>query len=447
MGKKSKQLDILNGSIWDKALRFAIPLALTGMLQQVFSATDVAILGRFVSPHAMAAVGSNASLVSLLINTFVGLAIGANVVIANYIGQGDEESVSKSVHTALVMSVISGIFVAVLGLFIAEPAVKLLGVPKEVYSYSVLYLKIFFMGAPFIMLYNFEAAIFRSIGRTQVPLLALTTGGIINVCLNLMFILKFNMTVDGVAYATVIANIVSSMILMVFLLKEKSAVRLDFKKLRIDYKKMVRILKIGVPSGLQSGVFAISNLCVQSAVNSLGADVMAASSAAFNIEIFAYFIINAFGQTCVTFVGQNYGAGNNKRVRESFKQITIVSEIVTVFIIIIMLTSMNTLLGLFSKDPEIIALGAVRVKYLMVGEWINVVMENISGVLRGIGKSLQPALVTLFAICGTRIIWVYTIFAYTKSWNVLCSVYPISWVIAVIFLIIIYVKTRRKHLC
>lgn len=443
----SKQLDILHGSIWNKALKFAIPLALTGMLQQIFSATDVAILGRFVGPHAMAAVGSNAPLVSLLINTFVGIAIGANVVIANYIGQGDEKRIEKATHTALVMSLVCGAVVAVAGLFIAEPAVELLGVPEEVASYSVLYLKIFFAGSPFVMLYNFEAAIFRSVGRTQIPLIALTAGGILNVCCNLLFILKFNMTVDGVAYATVMANILSSLILMFFLRREKGPTRLDFRKLRIDKSIVIRILKIGIPSGLQSAVFAVSNLCVQSAVNSLGADVMAASSAAFNVEIFSYFIINAFGQTCVTFVGQNYGAGNNKRVRESFKQITIVSEIVTVFVMAFILLTMDQLLGLFSKDPTIIALGTVRVKYLMIGEWINVVMENISGVLRGMGKSLQPALVMLFAICGTRIAWVYTIFAHTKSWEVLCSVYPVSWVIAVTILIVIYIRTRRKHLC
>ena len=427
----SRQLDILNGSIWDKALRFAIPLALTGMLQQVFSATDVAIVGRFVGANAMAAVGSNAPLVSLLINTFVGIALGANVVIANYIGQGDYERVEKATHTSLVLAVICGFIVAAGGIAAAGPAIDILGVPEEVAGYSRLYLRIFFSGAPFIMLYNFEAAIFRSIGKTQIPLLALAVGGIFNVCCNLFFVLKLGMTVDGVAYATVIANIV----------------RLSFRKLSVDRSIMLRILKIGVPSGLQSAVFSVSNLCVQSAVNSLGAAVMAASSAAFNIEIFAYYIINAFGQTCVTFVGQNYGAGNNKRVRESFKQITIVSEIVTLIFMVILILAMEPLLGLFSKEPEIIALGVTRVKCLIYGEWINVFMENFSGVLRGIGRSMEPALVTLFAICGTRIVWVYTIFAHSRSWLILCIVYPISWVIAVVILIALYIKMRRKYLC
>ena len=443
----SRQLDILNGSIWDKALRFAIPLALTGMLQQVFSATDVAIVGRFVGANAMAAVGSNAPLVSLLINTFVGIALGANVVIANYIGQGDYERVEKATHTSLVLAVICGFIVAAGGIAVAGPAIDILGVPEEVAGYSRLYLRIFFSGAPFIMLYNFEAAIFRSIGKTQIPLLALAVGGVFNVCCNLFFVLKLGMTVDGVAYATVIANIISSLILMYFLLKENGPVRLSFRKLSVDRSIMLRILKIGVPSGLQSAVFSVSNLCVQSAVNSLGAAVMAASSAAFNIEIFAYYIINAFGQTCVTFVGQNYGAGNNKRVRESFKQITIVSEIVTLIFMVILILAMEPLLGLFSKEPEIIALGVTRVKCLIYGEWINVFMENFSGVLRGIGRSMEPALVTLFAICGTRIVWVYTIFAHSRSWLILCIVYPISWVIAVVILIALYIKMRRKYLC
>lgn len=446
-GHMSKQLDLLHGSIWDKALKFAIPLALTGMLQQVFSATDVAVVGRFAGPEAMAAVGSNAPLVSLLINSFVGIAIGANVIIANYIGRGDADKVSRATHTALTLALICGFIVAVAGLFIAKPAIKILGVPPEVAGYSALYLKIYFAGAPFILLYNFEAAIFRSIGKTQLPLLALSVGGTVNVLLNLFFVIKLGMSVDGVAIATVVANVISSAILYCFLCRETDLVKVDLRKLGIDRAIVTRILAVGVPSGLQSAVFSVSNLCVQSAVNSLGSDVMAASAAAFNIEIFAYFVINAFGQTCVTFVGQNYGAGNNKRVKESFKQITIVSEIVTVIMIIIMYFAMRPLLGLFSDDAAIIELGTIRVKCLIYGECINVLMENYSGILRGIGKSMQPAIITLIAVCGTRIAWVYTVFAAKPSLLMLCLVYPFSWVIAVILLIAVYQRMRRKYLC
>lgn len=443
----SKQLDILNGSIWDKALKFAIPLALTGMLQQIFSATDVAVLGRFVGAEAMAGVGSNAPFVSLLINGFVGVAIGANVVIANYIGQGDEKKVEKATHTAWMLAVISGLIVAVFGRLAIGPAMNILGVPSEVESYSRMYLAIYFAGAPFIMLYNFEAAIFRSVGKTQIPLIALTCGGVLNVLCDIFLVVKLGMSADGVAYATVLANVVSSMILFVCLLKEKSMIRINIRKLSIDKAIMIRILKIGVPSGVQSMVFSISNLCVQSAINSLGPAAMAAGSASFNIEIFAYYIINAFGQTVVTFAGQSYGAGNKKRVRDSLKQITILSEIVTIVVMMLILVFLNQLCGLFSKDPEIMALSAVRVKCLIYFEWMNVFMENLSSVLRGIGKSLGPAIITLVSVCGTRIVWVYTIFAQTKSWLVLSSVYPISWAICVTILAVLYVKTRRKILC
>ncbi len=436
--------DLLSGSIWDKALKFALPLALTGMLQQLFNAADVAVLGRFVGANAMAAVGSNAPVIGLLVNFFVGISIGANVVIARFTGQRNSKLMSEAAHTAFMLALICGVAVAVLGSICAKPMVEMMGVPPEVAEYSMLYLRIYFIGVPFIMIYNFLSAIFRSQGNTKTPLICLTTGGIINVACNLLFVLRLNMTVDGVACATVIANIISSAMLFGFLRRNGGSLRIEFRKLKINKRILKRMLSIGVPSGLQSMVFSISNICIQTAVNSLGASVMAASSAAFNVEIMAYFLINSFGQACVTFIGQNYGARNYERCRDITKQILIINIICTIIISVGIVIGARFFLGLFNKDPSIIAIGFIRVKILMYGEVINAVLETLSGTLRGLGKSLQPALITLFGICGTRIIWVYTVFKASHNFVTLMAIYPLSWLAAAVILVVVYCRITKR---
>ena len=439
-------MDLTQGSILDKVLLFAIPLALTSMLQQLFNAADVAVVGKFASAHAMAAVGSNAPVVSLLVNTFVGLSIGANVVIARNIGAKNAEKAKQAVHTAMALALISGIVVAVLGNLVAKPIISLLGVPEEVFDYSLKYLRIYFTGMPFIMLYNFEAAVFRSNGNTRTPLICLIIGGVLNVAANLFFVLVLGMDVDGVAIATVLANMVSSMLELFFLLKEDSVIRVRIGEIRIYKAVLSQIIKIGVPSALQSMVFSVSNLCVQSAVNSLGPDVMAASSAAFNVEIFVFFVINAFTQTCVTFVGQNYGARKYERCRLIVKRILLASGSITLIVSVLILLTMRSLLGLFTDDPAIVELGTVRVSILMYGELLNVVMDNLSGALRGLGKSMIPALATFIGVCGTRITWVFTGFRIYHSWTALMLVFPVSWAITAVVILIMYIRTRNKLL-
>lgn len=446
MSKKLSGNDLTSGTILDKILKFAIPLALTSMLQQLFNATDVAIVGRFASKQAMAAVGSNAPVVSLLVNFFVGLSVGANVVIARNIGAKMEKRARAAVHTTMVLGVLCGVFIAIVGNIIAAPIIHLLGVPSEIAGYSITYLRIYFAGMPFIMLYNFEAAIFRSNGDTKRPLICLTVGGIFNVFANLFFVIVLKMNVDGVAIATVLANVISSMMLLHFLRKEDSIIHVSINNLRIDKNILILILKIGIPSGFQSMVFSISNLCVQSAINSLGTDVMAGSSAAFNIEIFVYYIINAFTQTCVTFVGQNYGAGNYKRCREIIRKILLTSAAVTLVVSILVLLTMRPLLGLFTTEPEVIEYGAVRIKILMYSELINVAMDNLSGAMRGLGKSLIPAIVSFFGVCGTRITWVFTGFKIYHSWISLMLLFPISWAISTVVLVILFIRLRNKML-
>lgn len=443
---KAKESDLTRGSILDKVLLFAIPLALTSMLQQLFNAADVAVVGKFASANAMAAVGSNAPVVSLLVNSFVGLSIGANVVIARNIGAKNPEKARNAVHTAMAVALICGVFVAVLGNLIARPIISLLGVPEEVFSYSLKYLRIYFAGMPFIMLYNFEAAIFRSNGNTRTPLICLTIGGVLNVAANLFFVIVLGMDVDGVAIATVISNAVSAVLQYYFLTHEEGVIRVEARNIRIDRPSLNLIIRIGVPSALQSMVFSVSNLCVQSAINSLGPDAMAASSAAFNIEIFIFFIINAFTQTCVTFVGQNYGAREYARCRMIVKRILMVSWTITMIASVLILLTMRTLMGLFTDDPAIIELGVIRISILMYSETLNVIMDNISGALRGLGKSMIPAVVTFAGVCGTRITWVFTGFRIYHSFTSLMLVFPVSWGLSAIVILFMYLRTRNRLL-
>ena len=442
----TSESDLTVGSIVDKVLLFAIPLMLTSMLQQLFNATDVAVVGKFASMEAMAAVGSNTPIVSLLVNFFVGISVGSNVLISHSIGARESEKAKSAVRTSMAFAIAAGIFVAVIGNLIAVPIIDLLGVPAEVKEYSVTYLRIYFSGVPFIMLYNFEAAIFRSNGNTRTPLICLTIGGVFNVAANLFFVLVLGMDVDGVAIATVLANVISSVMLLHFLRTEDSIIHVNVAKIRISRDDLKTILRIGMPAGLQSAVFSISNICIQSAINSLGADYMAASSAAFNIEIFAFFVVNAFTQTLVTFIGQNYGAGKYERCREVVRKTLLVSWVFTTMVSAVLLILARPLLGLFTNEPQVIEAGLLRIKLLLYAETLNVIMDNLSGAMRGLGKSLVPALTTLICVCGVRIIWVFTGFQIYHSWMSIMIVFPVSWAVNATFIVIGYIRTRNRML-
>ena len=316
---KPQHLDMLNGPIWNKLPRYALPVAATGILGQLFNAADIAVVGNFTGDMrtaAVAAVGANSPVIGLLLNLFIGIALGANVVIANAIGRGDRETVHRAVHTSIVTALIGGVIVAIFGQFIAAGLMGLLNVPDDVYQLALAYLRIYLLGMPVILLYNFEAAIFRSVGDTKVPLIALTVSGVLNVILNLFFVIVLKMNVNGVAIATVLSNAVSSVLLLRRLL-HGDLVRVELKQLRIDPAIFRKIMRIGLPAGIQSAIFSVSNIIIQSAINSLGTVVMAASSAAFNIEIIAYDVLNSFSQACTTFVGQNYGAGKIDRCKKT----------------------------------------------------------------------------------------------------------------------------------
>lgn len=443
--KRSLAIDILNGPMWDKILRYALPVAATGILGQLFNASDIAIVGNFAQGDtvaAVAAVGANGPVIGLLLNIFIGIALGANVVIANAIGRGDSNTVSRAVHTSIVAAVLGGIIVGLLGQLVAEPVLSMLQVPEDVFPLALKYMRIYLLGLPVIFLYNFEAAIFRSAGDTKTPLVALALSGVLNVILNLFFVVVLNKTVDGVAIATVLANVVSSVVLLRRLLRSELFIHVEFKDLRIDWKILWRILKIGVPAGIQGAVFSLSNIVIQSAINSLGKVTMAASSAAFNVEIMAYYILNSFGQACTTFVGQNYGAGQIDRCRKALKLCLIESVIATACAVCIALLSGKYLIALFNNDPEVIRLGMVRLKFIFMSYIFSTIYDCMSGYMRGFGISLTPALLTIFGVCGTRIIWIYMVFPMSQTFETIMQVYPISLAINMVLIFCALIITR-----
>lgn len=441
------RMDMVNGSLGDKIIKYAIPLAVTGVLQQLFNAADLAVVGHFSGKEAMAAVGGNAPVIGLLVNLFVGISLGSNVIIAKSIGQKDNERISKAVHTSVVVALLGGLFLAVLGELLAPGVVKMLDVPGDVYPLAVKYLRIYLAGMPVILLYNFEAAIFRSCGNTQTPLVALVVSGILNVVLNLFFVRGLGMDVDGVATATVLSNFVSSVILFVALMRTELAVRINPRKLRVHGDVLGQILKIGIPAGIQGMIFSFANIIIQSAVNSLGTTIMAASSAAYNLEIFSYYIMNSFGQTCTTFVGQNYGAGKGDRCRKVLKLCLLQSIVSTAAVSGLILLFSHPLLSIFNTDPDVIAAGQIRLEYIFFAYLFSFAQEVLSGYLRGFGVSFIPAVCAVVGICGVRLTWIFTVFRQAPSFTTVMQVYPISLGItaAVILVVTLIVKPSKRY--
>ena len=424
-----KQLDMLHGPIWNKLPRFALPVAATAILEQLFNASDVAVVGNFTGSArtaCVAAVGANSPIIGLIVNLFIGIALGSNVIIAHAIGQGKPEDVHKAVHSSVVVAVLGGVLVALLGELIAAPLLSMLNVPTEVFPLALLYLRIYLAGMPVILLYNFEAAIFRSVGETKIPLIALASSGVLNVLLNLFFVAVLDMKVSGVAVATVISNAVSSVLLYIRLRRSTQVIHLEPKALGIDWPTLGRILRIGLPAGIQSAVFSVSNIVIQSAINDLGTVVMAASSAAFNIEIITYDILNSFSQACTTFVGQNYGAGELKRCKKTLFLCLIEGVIALAAAIALLLFSGKTLLKLFNPDPEVVETGYIRLMLIMVSHSFSLLYEIMAGYLRGFGISLTPALLTMVGVCGIRIAWIRFVFPQSRTFRTIMTAYPIS---------------------
>ena len=442
--KQKNTIDMTHGSLWNKLLLFALPLAASSILQQLFNSVDTAVVGRFASSRALAAVGSNSSLIALMINLFIGISLGSNVIISRYIGQKTEEHVKAAIHTAIVVALCSGIFVLVLGQFIARPVLTMMGTPKDVIDLAVLYLRIYFLGMPFIMLYDFSSSILRSIGDSRRPLYALIAAGIINTGLNLILVIVFHLGVSGVAIATVVSNIVSSGILFYILLHEQEPIRVRLCGLSIDRCELKKILIIGVPAGLQGMVFSLSNVVIQSGINSFGAAGIAGSTAGQNFEFMCYFIVNAFSQAAVTFTAQNYGAGQYDRCKKVFVLSMLIGESLTFALSLVFWIFRGTLIQIFTTDQEVIAYAMIRMMIVSTWEIGTGTYEIPAGCLRGMGISMAPTVLVIFGSCVFRLIYVSTIFAAHHDFLILTIVYPISWAITGVAVEICYFVMRRK---
>ena len=433
-----------HGALWSKILIFALPLAASSILQQLFNSVDTAVVGRFASSQALAAVGSNGSLISLMINLFIGISLGSNVVIAHYIGERSEQNIQSAIHTAIVVALLSGFFVMILGQFIARPVLLLMGTPEDVIELAVLYLRIYLIGMPFIMLYDFGSSILRSTGDSRRPLYSLIVAGVVNTLLNLVLVIVFHMGVAGVAIATVISNVVSSGIVMYILLHEAEPIRLNVHKLKIEPKELKKILAIGIPAGLQGMMFSIANVCIQSTINSFGSAAIAGSAAALNYEFLSYFMVNAFAQAAVTFTSQNYGAGEYDRCKRIFRISMLFSLVSCGLLSGVFVIGRDFFLRLYTTDEAVLVFANQRILIATTLELLTSIYEISAGAMRGLGHSLLPAIITFLGSCVLRLIWIATACRMVHEFWMLMIIYPISWVVTGIAMMIAYYCIRRK---
>ena len=442
--KRSRQMDMLHGSLLDKILLFALPLAASSILQQLFNSADAAVAGRFAGSQALAAVGGNAPVVSLIINLFVGMSVGANVIIANYIGQKNTKKVHEAVHTVYIMALVLGIVMMMMGQLIARPILILINTPSDVINLATLYLRIYFCGMPCVMIYNFGAAILRSVGDTKRPLYCLLISGVINVVLNVFFVVLCHLSVAGVAIATIIADTVSAGLVTWFLIRSNDIIKLNLRELTLKKEYIKKVVQIGAPAGLQGAVFSVSNVCIQAGINSFGTAAIAGSAAALNFEYFTYFSTNAFGQAAVTFVSQNYGARQFERCKKALRLSLISGMIVTAFMSIIFVAGRTPFISIYTNDSAAIQYGIVRMAIVEMFEFIACLYEIPGGALRGIGHSLLPAILTVFGSCGLRIVWIYTVFHKFHTFRVLMSVYLVTWIVTSILVLGAYTIVTKK---
>ena len=443
--EKTSGMDMLSGSMMGKILKFALPLALGSILQQLFNSVDVAVVGRFSSKQALAAVGANAPVVALLVNVFAGISVGSNVVIANYIGRGHPERVKNTVSTSIAVALTSGLILTGLGLSVAKLLLELMSTPEDVIGLAVFYLRIYCLGMPFIMLYNFEAAILRSTGDTKRPLFCLIISGVINAVLNVFFVVGFGLGVAGVAIATVISNIVSSGLLLCFLMKSEEPMKLELRDIHIYKEELTKILRIGVPAGLQGMVFSVANICIQAAINSFGSEVVAGSAVALNFEYLSYFLISGFNSAVMTFTSQNYGAGNLKRCRRAYFICMGCGILSCIVLNSGFYLGRDLFILFFTTDPVVAGYAAQRMKYVLLLQFLAGTYEISGSALRGFGHSMTPTLLTVFGTCIVRIVWINTVTVKHHTFFALMMVYPFSWVITGSIVVAAYFIVLKRN--
>ena len=444
MSKGRYSIDMTTGRLLPKLISFTIPLMLTGLLQIVYNAADVMVVGRFAGSLSLAAVGATSSLVHLSLNIFLGIATGSGVVAAKHIGSGSTSNVHRTVHTSMLLAVISGIIIAAAGFCLSPLALRAMDIPDDVFPLSVTYLRIFFLGTPASMLYNFGAAMLRATGDSKRPLYILTFTGIVNVVLNLIFVIFFKMNVSGVALATIISQLISAILVIYILINANSVIRLSVRKLRLYKEELLDIIKIGIPMGIQASLFSLSNVIIQSSINSFGAAAIAGNTAASNIDSVIHVCCNSVSQTATTFTSQNYGAGQIKRIRRIYFNCVGLTVTIAAICCVFLLTFGTQVLGVFSTDPAVIEMGLVRIKLFAVTYFFNSILDVTTGQMRGLGKSITPMIVTMAGVCGLRVLWVYTVFQAYRSMQVLYLSYPVSWAVTGAILLVMYIITFRK---
>lgn len=453
MEKAKNKIDMLNGSLWNKILLFAIPIAASNILQQLFNSADAAVVGRFSGSQALAAVGSNGPIINIIISLFVGISLGANVVIANLIGAGKKQQIQNAVHTTITFALIAGFALIFIGWFIAKPFLEFIKTPEDVINLAALYLRIYFMGMPFFMLYNFGSSILRSKGDTKRPLFALIISGIINVLLNLLLVIVFKLGVAGVAISTVIATGASSFLVISFLIKETDELYLDIKKLGLNTQLLSKMLKTGIPSGLQSILFALSNLIVQSSINSFGSKAMAGSASELNYELFSYYVVLAFNMATTSFTSQNLGAQKFERCRKVNSLCILFGIIFTGIMDFIFVFFREFFIQIYTTDPEAIKFGVLRMLVVVSFQWLVATYEISGATIRAAGHPMIPAALSILFICVFRVFWVKRIFPYSEfipvlkafsKWTSLLAVYPLSWIMTGIAMIAAYILIAKK---
>lgn len=442
--KKSYEIDMCSGPLLPRILLFAFPLICSGVLQLLFNAADIIVVGRFAGSHAMAAVGATSSLIALLVNFFIGISVGANVLVARFCGGGDYDDAQETVQTALWTAVAGGVMLVVIGVAAARPMLEWMATPIEVLDQAVLYMRLYFLGMPATMLFNFGAAVLRAVGDTRRPLYFLLISGVANVCCNLFFVIRLGMGVAGVAAATVIAQCISAGLIVLCLMKMDGMCHVDPKNIRFYRDKFSRMMLIGLPAGLQSVIFNISNVLIQSSVNSFGATVVAGNTAAQNIEGFVYISMNALYQTSLSFTSQNLGARQFKRI----DQILVRCLVIVTLIGLVMGNGAHLLgphlLGIYSDEADVIAFGMERLAVVAATYFLCGIMDVVAGSVRGLGYSMLPMLVSIVGACVFRVIWIFTVFRMLHTQFSLYVSYPISWVLTITAHLTCYFIVRRK---
>lgn len=442
--KKAFTADMTTGPFFKKIVLFSVPLVFTGLLQLVYNTADTVIVGRFAGKQALAAVGSTGALVALILNVFMGLAMGAGVVTARSIGAGDTAKIKRYTHTAMTLSVISGIAVGIIGYFISGLLLQLMHIETEILTLSTLYLKIYFLGAPGMLIYNFGAAIVRAHGDTQRPLYILFLSGIVNIVLNLILVIPVQLGVSGVAIATVVSQYISAALIVLYLFRSDSVIRIRRKELRIHKQELFEIVKIGVPAGIQNSMFSIANVIIQSSVNSFGENAMAGIAAGSNYDSYIYTCTNAFAQTTMTFTSQNVGAEKYENIGKVYGRCMALVCAVGGVLSLLGYIFRGQIVGLFSDVPEVITIGAERMQLIMPFYITCSLQDVVAGQIRGLGKSTGPMLVSLLGTCGVRLLWIFVFLPMNRTLMYLFIAYPLSWGVTFIAQAILYTVLKRN---